>query len=618
VAREALLIGNAVYDDIGLRRLRAPSRDVEALAGVLSDPEVGLFQTEVVVDQLAAQVRVRIEQFFADRRPDDQLVLYFSGHGLKDATGALYLAAKDTRITDLTNTSVTADFINSCVHKSRSRRVLLVLDCCYSGAFPRGIVLRADRTVHAQERFTGRGVVIITASSAIEYAFEDGALAEEIEPRPSVFTHALIEGLDTGAADLDRDGEITVDEIYDYAFDAVHDANPSQTPCRWVLGAQGRLVIGRQRASAPPPPVRSTPAPSPIKLRPPRRLGALAAAPLVAGGALAWFGLQWFILSVLFAGGLLIIGGFRLLVASQLGSTELSRDGVRVHRLLTARVRWPSILAIEVRPTLTGHAVALRRADTAVLHRLTLPAPYAGRFTRNTEFADHVQVIRRWSERWGSPAPVLSSSRWMAARSALAAIVGVATLLLAVDRPWTWAPGPEAERVPNACAVLDKDAATEVLGDQVVGYFTIYNISDKPGIDRVDQQSSQCRWNVESPYTFGIGGPVGYIELRYERHTGDFLASGTGRAEQQLEDDRRHDSASGLNIQPPTAQLGNANIAQSIQDNQRTLRIRTQRANVIVTVEFNSSKLDLPDATRIEKFTATAIRSITLRRSWLR
>lgn len=56
------------------------------------------------------------------------------------------------------------------------RRQVLVLDCCYSGAFPPGTLAKADADVHTLERFSGRGRTVLTASDATQYAFEGDTL----------------------------------------------------------------------------------------------------------------------------------------------------------------------------------------------------------------------------------------------------------------------------------------------------------------------------------------------------------------------------------------------------------------------------------------------------------
>jgi len=104
----------------------------------------------------------------------------------------------------------------------------------------------------------GRGRAVITASSAMEYAFEGDELADASGSTPSVFTSALVHGLQTGDADLDQDGRVALDELYDYIYDKVRAATPNQTPGKWTFGMQGELVIARRArpvtAPAPLPP----------------------------------------------------------------------------------------------------------------------------------------------------------------------------------------------------------------------------------------------------------------------------------------------------------------------------------------------------------------------------
>ena len=187
-----------------------------------------------------------MEEFFADRRPDDLLLLHVSCHGVKDEGGELYFATTNTKLRRLGATAVAADFVNRRMGRSRSRRVVLLLDCCYAGAFERGMTARAGAGVDIEEQFGGRGRAVITASSAMEYAFEGDELADSQELQPSVFTSALVEGLETGEADRDQDGLVGLDELYDYVYDMVRAATPNQTPGKWTFGVQGELVIARR------------------------------------------------------------------------------------------------------------------------------------------------------------------------------------------------------------------------------------------------------------------------------------------------------------------------------------------------------------------------------------
>lgn len=121
-----------------------------------------------------------------------------------------------------------------------SRQKILVLDCCYSGAFPSGPAVKSDTTVHALAAFQGRGRTVLTASDATQYSFEGDRL--EGSATHSVFTRFLVEDLRDGTADRDGDGDITVDELYTYVHDRVVTEQPRQRP-KIQNDAEGRIVI---------------------------------------------------------------------------------------------------------------------------------------------------------------------------------------------------------------------------------------------------------------------------------------------------------------------------------------------------------------------------------------
>lgn len=84
--RRALIVANFEYQDSGFRRLVSPVRDAEELARVLGDPSIGGFEVTTLLNENAADVNHKIEEFFifSEPKPDDLLLLYFSGHGVTD------------------------------------------------------------------------------------------------------------------------------------------------------------------------------------------------------------------------------------------------------------------------------------------------------------------------------------------------------------------------------------------------------------------------------------------------------------------------------------------------------------------------------------------------------
>jgi YVTN family beta-propeller protein len=235
-----LLVATYEYDDAAMRRLVAPAQDAEALAGVLGDPDIAGFEVEVLVNESTSRVGRAIARFYASSERDDLTLFYFSGHGLKDENGRLYLAMKDTEHDSPRFTGLPTQLVNEAVDESASRQKILVLDCCYGGAYAVQQFAKADSAVHTKEALGGRGRTVLTASDSLQYAFEGSTVHGEAPQ--SVFTRHLVEGLRTGAADLDVDGDVTVDELYSYVFDAVVAEQPNQRP-RQFAEIEGRTII---------------------------------------------------------------------------------------------------------------------------------------------------------------------------------------------------------------------------------------------------------------------------------------------------------------------------------------------------------------------------------------
>ncbi|MFI8091295.1 caspase family protein [Streptomyces sp. NPDC086080] len=247
--RHALLVATGVYDSPDLRRLRSPARDALELAEVLGDPRIGDFEVGTVVDRAHSEVTRAIERFFLDRRRDDLLLLHLSCHGLKDDNGELHFATADTDRRLLASTSVPAQFVQRQMNLCRARSIVLLLDCCYSGAFLAGG--KGDTTVHVKDELSGHGRVVLTATNRTEYAWEGGRITE-LDPEPSRFTGALVKGLRSGEADRDRDGVISVHEMYDYVYEELRDAGVRQRPQMWAE-LEHRVVVARSALPALPP-----------------------------------------------------------------------------------------------------------------------------------------------------------------------------------------------------------------------------------------------------------------------------------------------------------------------------------------------------------------------------
>jgi formylglycine-generating enzyme required for sulfatase activity len=242
----ALIIGNSRYDDTGLARLPTADVDVREFANVLRSPDIGEFdEIAELADMGLAVVRRSIAHFFSQARKDDLLVFYFSGHGVKDENGQLYLAVRDTELKLLAGTSIEAAYITAQMDRSNSKRQVLIFDCCHSGAFSQGTKASAAQVVGTGPTFegTGYGHIVLTATDSTQYAWEGDQIIGNSDK--SVFTHYILQGLKTGEADRNADGVITVDELYDYVYEQVVRETPKQTPGKWSYKQQGDIVVAK-------------------------------------------------------------------------------------------------------------------------------------------------------------------------------------------------------------------------------------------------------------------------------------------------------------------------------------------------------------------------------------
>jgi signal transduction histidine kinase len=243
--RIALIVATDQYTDDTFQRLHAPGEDAVSLAAVLADAAEHPYEVNVLRNAPAAKINRTIERALLGVRRDDVILLYFSGHGIKDDAGNLYFAAIDSEHLLPGSTMVAAHFVRAQLDRSHCGRKIVLLDCCFGGAFPRGHLPRGKHRAEVLQQLAGQGCAILTASTALEFAYEP----DDTSARPnssdrvrSFFTSALVDGLRTGSADLGGDGWIDSDELYRYVADELRISNPRQSPsydCKF----SGRLVV---------------------------------------------------------------------------------------------------------------------------------------------------------------------------------------------------------------------------------------------------------------------------------------------------------------------------------------------------------------------------------------
>lgn len=241
--RLALIIACSHYDH-SLNNLPSAGQDASELDRVLSDSKIGGFDTQVVLNKPANEVAYVLETFLTQTASSDTVLVHFSGHGLKDVDGRLYFACSNTETSKLFSTAISAYDVNNLLIRASAKRKILVLDCCFGGAFLKGLLPRGDTRAGIIEPFReAHGFVVITASDALQFAYEGNTINGNVTS--SVFTRLLVDGLETGAADRNGDGLIGVYELYDYIHDGMRMERPEQKPEISNFRMQGDIYLAK-------------------------------------------------------------------------------------------------------------------------------------------------------------------------------------------------------------------------------------------------------------------------------------------------------------------------------------------------------------------------------------
>ncbi len=230
-----VVIGIGKYRDTGIPVLKYATNDAREIYNILTDPQYGNFPREnvkLLLDEQATLTEIKSAMgTFLSRNAgkDDTVCIYFAGHGSPeiDPTGKAddrlekFIVPYDAKKDDLFGYGLSMDEIRKIYERIESKKVVFFIDSCYSGEAGGRTFSRPDvaaRNVTISEKFleelSGEGRIIISASKPDELSLETNELEH------GVFTYYLAEGL-KGKADLNKDGVVTVDELYSYVYEQV-------------------------------------------------------------------------------------------------------------------------------------------------------------------------------------------------------------------------------------------------------------------------------------------------------------------------------------------------------------------------------------------------------------
>ena|GEM_PF-1314196 len=254
--RRAVLIAADDYQDAKLC-VPAARNDVRELAAVLED--IGYGKADRLVSSTGflvtkASLRSRIGDFFEQARPGEELLLYFSGHGIEQEGHRLLIPQDYDRRRPPSPTELVGDEdLYRWARSSPARSVLIVIDACREGVklvlAPEEAIQKAPPGVEDISESDSPTVAIVYSCASREQSWASGG-----DRGLSYFTRALCETLkrEPEAATLDAILDSTQKRLTRTLSEA---RKPAQTitiderPIRGRAGRPERLILRESPAA---------------------------------------------------------------------------------------------------------------------------------------------------------------------------------------------------------------------------------------------------------------------------------------------------------------------------------------------------------------------------------
>lgn len=217
----AVVVGVASYPH--MPPLKFTDDDANRYYTFLKSPEGGALpdeQVALLLDESAtnASILATMKNMYAKADENDVIVFYFSGHGID---GAFIPYDFDGYTNQLLHEDV-----KEILTSSKAKHKVCIADACHSGSLwaAKGYTASEQSAIDKYYKAfvnSKGGIAFLMSSKSGENSLEDHGL------RSGIFSHFLIKGM-KGAADLNMDRIISVQEIYAYTYTQVKEYTLNQ------------------------------------------------------------------------------------------------------------------------------------------------------------------------------------------------------------------------------------------------------------------------------------------------------------------------------------------------------------------------------------------------------
>lgn len=212
-----------------------------------------VFIDSVFNEQVNFENVQKLKQKLSAARPQDVVILFFAGHGMLDENFDFRFAAWNVDMNRPSETGMLYDDLEKILDGISCRNKLMLVDACHSGQVDKDEIRTTAKELVTKQQAEGRvikksfnaieqnvfkagmidrrgfelmqeifyGLGSTTGSQVVVATAGDSYAQESAQWNNGVFTYTLLNGLQTGEADLNNDKKVTTDELVNYLRDTV-------------------------------------------------------------------------------------------------------------------------------------------------------------------------------------------------------------------------------------------------------------------------------------------------------------------------------------------------------------------------------------------------------------
>lgn len=235
-------IGVGDYYNKELKRLQLPVKDAQDVADIFRKSKMfDKVEVKLLLDKEVSREKVvAFKKDLLKTKPEDFVIIYYSGHGLFGSNEEYCLATHKTDMKNINKTSILYQDIEDILDGIPSLNRLVFVDACFSGEVDKTSMEKAveDNTVPSDstkvfskggmpgntrnspvfesmkslfpDLRVNTGITVLASSKGGEESFELQKLNN------GAFTHCLLKGLNSMKADLNGNKEITISELLNF------------------------------------------------------------------------------------------------------------------------------------------------------------------------------------------------------------------------------------------------------------------------------------------------------------------------------------------------------------------------------------------------------------------